>query len=181
MEQDLNGLDAVIEGIESDAIQGLGATRRAANKQKIAAVVGNLKTNISHSVKSSKLVNRRFQIISKTVTTENTVISLSENIKQEFIEVVGIFAVVDNEAVRKATTIRLNHKGIEILPDGFDLNLLTDRENVSMDDYTFPVKLEGNTALVTGSLSVGDMGGTLTEPATIKLYFVCRDDKTFER
>lgn len=118
----------------------------------------------------------KFQVITITVTTANQQVKIDDNTKLQHRQVTAVvFTVSDAKAV-KSSEIELYVDGEEILPEGFEIGLLTKQDTLSLHDSAHNFKEKANNSTVKGEYKDGGTAG-VTYPYTVKIYLFTTEDK----
>ena len=113
----------------------------------------------------------KFQIIKFEVNSPGQVIKIDETTKLDHHMVKGVLFSVSDQNASKGGEIQLSVDGEEILPDLFDITLLTKYEGISMKEATHSFVEKAQNSTIKGEYKDGKVNGT-NYPYSVKIILI---------
>ncbi len=118
----------------------------------------------------------KFQVITLTVTAANQQVKIDDTTKLQHKHVTGVVFTVSDDKATRASEIELYVDGEEILPEGFEIALLTKQETLSLGEAAHTFKERANNSTIKGEYRDSGAAG-ISYPYKVKIYLLTTEDK----
>ncbi len=120
-------------------------------------------------------MKKKFQIVKITVESANQKVRIEADTEIKHKIVTGIFATISNSNALPKATISLSVDEEEIIPDDFELSLLSPTSANSLKDVVIPASEKANGSKIRGLYTDGGITG-VTYPYDVRVYLTAEQE-----